>query len=267
MAPRHERFSAVLAFWHRASLRALIGLTRSENDRDFSPAERRTLLWLHRHIGEALDRVRKLHRERSAHGVLKAVLARLPLPLVALDWDLDVLYHNRAANESAALWIHGQTSARCLKPMRCFEIPPDIAALCTVHKAAWSRFGKRTGNSAKTTNVVIAHPSLPGFRGSVRLMHLDPAGLGMPVFIVLFEHAPGRVTNLPPAGKRELSQIARLSVREREVAALVCRGESNKEIAAHLGKSVLTVKTQLQSVYKKLRQVGRGRLISLLMEQ
>ena len=42
MAPQHERFSVVLGFWQRTSLRALIGLTRLQNDRDFSPEELRT---------------------------------------------------------------------------------------------------------------------------------------------------------------------------------------------------------------------------------
>ena len=88
----------------------------------------------------------------------------------------------------------------------------------------------------------------------------------MPLFVVLFENTHGHLTHLPRAGTREFSQFARLSVCEREVAELVCKGESNKEIAAHLGKSVLTVKTQLQSIYGKLG-TGRGRLISLLFER
>jgi DNA-binding CsgD family transcriptional regulator len=87
----------------------------------------------------------------------------------------------------------------------------------------------------------------------------------MPFFVVVFEHSLG-LPNLILSDAGKLSRLARLSVREREVASLVCRGESNKEVAARLGKSVLTVKTQLQSIYEKLGRVGRGRLISLLQE-
>lgn len=112
----------------------------------------------------------------------------------------------------------------------------------------------------------MAHPTLPNFQASVRLVHPDPPGLRMPFFVVAFEHTHGLQNfTLPDAGK--FSQLARLSVREREVASLVCRGESNKEVAARLGKSVLTVKTQLQSIYGKLGRAGRGRLISLLQER
>jgi len=267
MAPRHERFSAVLAFRHQTSLRALIGLNRLQNDRDFSPAELRTLRSLHWHLDEALNSVRKLQRERSARGVLELMLAPLPLPIVALDWELEVLYHNRAANESAKLWTRGHAAARCLKPASRFEMPADVAAFCSERKAAWSRFGERVGHLSGRTNVAIAHRTLPGFQASVRVVHLDPPWLGMPLFVVLFENSHGHLTHLPREGTREFSQFARLSVCEREVAELVCKGESNKEIAAHLGKSVLTVKAQLQSIYGKLGKVGRGRLISLLFER
>ena len=266
MAPQQERFSAVLAFWHRNSLCALIGLDRLQNDRDFSPAELRTLRSLHSHLAEALDRVRRLQRERSARGILEFVLAPLPVPILVLDWELEVLYHNRAASESAILWRCGQATARCVKPASRFEIPAEVAALCTEHKAASSRSGKRGGNPSGT-NIAIAHRTLPGFKASLRVVHPDPPEVGMPLFLVLFENGHRPLTHLPRAEMRRFSQLTRLSVCEREVAALVCKGESNKEIAAHLGKSVLTVKTQLQSIYGKLGTVGRGKLISLLFEQ
>jgi DNA-binding CsgD family transcriptional regulator len=267
LAPRRERFSAVLAFWHRNSLRALIGLNRLQNDRNFSRAELRTLKALHWHFSLALKTVRKLQRERSARGVLELVLEPLPLPIVALDWELDVLYHNRAANESAQLWTRGQAAAGCLKPTSRFEMPADVAAFCSERKAAWRRSDTRGGESSGRTNGAIAHRTLPGFQASVRVVHLDAARLGMPLLVVLFENPDGVLTHLPRMGTREFSQFARLSVREREVAALVCKGESNKEIAAHLGKSVLTVKAQLQSIYGKLGKMGRGKLISLLHER
>lgn len=61
-----------------------------------------------------------------------------------------------------------------------------------------------------------------------------------------------------------LGLLARLSPREREVAQLVGQGCSNDEVAQHLGKSVLTVKRQLRSIYGKLNVNSRGRLTALL---
>jgi len=57
-------------------------------------------------------------------------------------------------------------------------------------------------------------------------------------------------------------RLAELSATEREVFDFVRRGLSNKEIAAERGRSVATVKNQLQSVFRKFGVTGRTRLIA-----
>lgn len=57
---------------------------------------------------------------------------------------------------------------------------------------------------------------------------------------------------------------AGLTPAEAELVALVREGWSNKEIAAHLDKSIRTVKTQLTSVYKKFAVRSRSRLLTML---
>jgi two-component system, NarL family, nitrate/nitrite response regulator NarL len=52
-----------------------------------------------------------------------------------------------------------------------------------------------------------------------------------------------------------------LSPREREVALLVARGLSNKEVARQLGLSNGTVKIHLHRVFQKLGAKSRYRLI------
>lgn len=49
---------------------------------------------------------------------------------------------------------------------------------------------------------------------------------------------------------------------ERDIVELLLMGDSNKEIAFSLGKSVRTVKTQLTSVYKKCQVRGRSQLLA-----
>jgi DNA-binding CsgD family transcriptional regulator len=56
-----------------------------------------------------------------------------------------------------------------------------------------------------------------------------------------------------------------LSRREQEVALLVLQGLSNKEICRRLGTSLPTVKTQLRSVFRKLRVAGRCELAALAL--
>ena len=78
---------------------------------------------------------------------------------------------------------------------------------------------------------------------------------------------------LPPtAGWRELAagvevtgaDLTRLSPAERIVAAFVCQGLSNREIATALGKSERTVKNQVSAVLAKCGVPTRARLIALL---
>jgi len=57
-------------------------------------------------------------------------------------------------------------------------------------------------------------------------------------------------------------ELAGLSAAERVVAAYVCRGLTNKEIALTLGKSVATVKNQVAACLCKLGVSNRARLIA-----
>jgi DNA-binding NarL/FixJ family response regulator len=58
--------------------------------------------------------------------------------------------------------------------------------------------------------------------------------------------------------------LAELSPAERVVAMQVAQGLTNKEIARVLGKSEITVKHQVSSIFAKLGVPSRGRLIVLL---
>jgi DNA-binding NarL/FixJ family response regulator len=53
-----------------------------------------------------------------------------------------------------------------------------------------------------------------------------------------------------------------LTKREREVADLVVRGQSNKDIAHELGVTLGTVKLHVHRVFKKTKVNNRARLIS-----
>jgi DNA-binding NarL/FixJ family response regulator len=72
------------------------------------------------------------------------------------------------------------------------------------------------------------------------------------------------VSLVPPPASCDLlnRRLADLSPSELEVLALVRRGLSNKEIAAARGRSVATVKNQLQSVFGKFGVSSRTRLMA-----
>jgi DNA-binding CsgD family transcriptional regulator len=82
------------------------------------------------------------------------------------------------------------------------------------------------------------------------------------------EAAAGSSAGGPPeaggAGGERFGALRELTPREREIALLVCEGCSNAEIARRLSKSVLTIKTQLNSVFRKLGVESRTRLMARL---
>lgn len=61
-------------------------------------------------------------------------------------------------------------------------------------------------------------------------------------------------------------QLDRLTPREREIAARVAEGESNKVIAKHLNVSDVTVKAHLTTIFHKLGVSGRVQLALLLSD-
>jgi two-component system, NarL family, nitrate/nitrite response regulator NarL len=66
------------------------------------------------------------------------------------------------------------------------------------------------------------------------------------------------------AGNHRSDSVALLTRREREVAALMCEGLANKEIAARLQIEVATVKNHVHNVLDKLRINRRAEVARLL---
>ena len=264
MRPYNDRYFASLNFWDGALFQGLIGLHRTATQHDFTDADMALLGQLHPHFNTVLHRILSLHRERAVRLSLEKLLVNLPIATVLLDWDLKVVSRNRSAIECCALWKHGPERAAREKPGMELHLPEPVVRYCEAFKANWIPGNHRLCPLTAPSGVYFSHPNQAGLRASVNLLQLDAAPLSMPMFLIRFA-AIGRTR---PANGREksaaLSLFARLSPRESDVARLVGQGCSNDEVANRLRKSVLTVKRQLRSIYKKLNVTGRGRLIALI---
>jgi DNA-binding CsgD family transcriptional regulator len=73
-----------------------------------------------------------------------------------------------------------------------------------------------------------------------------------------------RISRAPSAAPPARPALAALTEAETEVAALVAEGYPNLRIAATLGKSVHTVRRQLESIYRRLRLGNRTELSALV---
>lgn len=63
----------------------------------------------------------------------------------------------------------------------------------------------------------------------------------------------------------EALQLAQLTVRERQIVTLVCKGLSNRAIAQHLGTAEGTVKIHLNNIFRKLGLSNRTSLVALAL--
>lgn len=71
----------------------------------------------------------------------------------------------------------------------------------------------------------------------------------------------------PPKAAESLVEKEKLSPREREILALLARGESNKEMARNLDLAESTVKIHVQNILKKLNVTSRVQAAVFAVEQ
>ncbi|MDB6168455.1 MAG: hypothetical protein JWM88_1319 [Verrucomicrobia bacterium] len=211
---------------------------------------------------------------------LRVCLQRLPLGVLLLKRDGEILYANPEARECLGDWhAHdGDVTARHLKRLR---VPALIIDAC-------SRLAKNEGDAAvagvsgdadagepEGAQLVFSGDDSSGGR-RVRVRHpecremsaevcsLGSAGIGgeVPRFFVRFsQRMPARRGRV---GAGAFAVLDELPPKEREVALLLAEGLSDHEISRRLGKSRYTVKTQLRSVYRKLEVKNRTQLVLLL---
>lgn len=229
----------------RASL--LVG--RNRNDDDFGADEVGVLSALQPHITAALRSVRMLQKERVTRLALQKLLSRFPVGIVLLDWEERVIYRNIAATELCALWNYGE-AGRSLNASRVFRVPREVVRACRSLEA----------RRADAPEISVLSPEEPRVRATVQFVHFEAQRLARPRYLIHFEAASGKRGVAPS----RMDLLLRLTPRERELADLVGRGLSNADAARRLGKSVYTVKKQLQGVYRKLGVKSRAGLVVLL---
>jgi DNA-binding CsgD family transcriptional regulator len=264
MAPYEDHHFACFCFWHAGTFQGMIGLHRTAAQRDFTDAELDFLARLHPHFDTVFQRILSLHRERAVRLSLERLLVSLPIATVLLDWDLRVTYRNHIAVELCARWNFGATRARLEKHTDDFRLPQPVLDYCEAFKTRWNPCHHRLCALIQPAGAAIPHPADPDLRASVNLLQLDAAPLSMPIFLVRIERHYDSGNGHEQDREESFVRLAQLSPREREVAQLVGQGCRNEEIAQQLGKSVLTVKKQLRSIYEKLDVPNRGRLIARL---
>ncbi len=230
-------------FWEGFELTAILGVNRTEAQGDFTAAEVELCRALYPHLQVALRRVASIEAKLNAQSAFSRLILQLPQPTLLLDWDGKLLYVNTAAEACLARWA-GRTSSAV--PVEIQEAARDLRKRLEARAAA-----NQPLPDVEPRTVVAGRNRALG--ATIEVVHLNATPLSPPTLLVQFTKDPTGA-----------AALARLSVRERELAQLLCDGHSNKELASVLDKSEHTVKNQLKAVFQKLGVRSRAQLAGLL---
>ncbi len=250
-------------YWARREVTAMFSLYRAPTQPEFTTAELAVLQHLHPFVGIAIERVQKLHTERLARRSLEEFNRNIPVGLVFLDWEQRVEFANPEAHRVCAQWNFG-AAARALNVRDAFALPAAVLAAVAELRA------RVAGRDAKQLlslpgDVAQVEPAgTTGLRAQITVLNNPASALAKPRFLVVLDTRPVASDEPAAVSPEKLNQLRDLTPREREIALLVCEGHSNAEVAKRLSKSVLTIKTQLNSVFRKLGVESRAKLMAML---
>lgn len=169
----------------------------------------------------ALRRLGSLEREHSVRMDFEEFLNRLPMPTIALRWNLKVLYQNRAAREFCAMWEKGPEEAKRTKATS--PIPSEILDRCRVLKQQWVDASRANTLQTSLEQVQVHHPRLPHLRATIHLKQLKSAGVARPHFLIRCEHLCPDTARSAPANLC-LPALVGLTRREQESCATCLPG-------------------------------------------
>ncbi|MBK1875972.1 response regulator transcription factor [Pelagicoccus mobilis] len=255
-----------IMFWEGEEMRAMFSLYRGPRQKDFTEEEVQKILSVARHIDIAVARVQRIHRDQNFQNALQSFTRTLPAPLLLLDWRLKLVFANLAAYESAATWNFGKTRARSYNPRECFRIPGPVLEATNELKDRIQAIRPKELDKLMPGPVLVENGKDRKLKAKVSPASFSQSSLARPGFFVLFQEPFDLADDLEPEvlAERKRRALQTLTPAEREIVRHICKGERNAEIAQKLNKSILTVKTQVNSIFQKLGLKSRAQLVARL---
>jgi DNA-binding CsgD family transcriptional regulator len=264
LGPLDSEHGASVVAWRDNTWLATLTVMRNKQQGDFTNEQMMELQALQPHFACVIRRMAGYQETRLIHSSLRHFMSSLPTATLILDWNLKTLHFNSIASQLCFQWKNGARASLFKAPGR-FQVPGDILAALermrpSIMKQKWSQ--KAGGRRSMQLN--YNHPSMPWLSASIEFLPSRSLSLSKGTFLVTLKESPSsnRSTNVSD----NLNQLTR---RERECALLAAEGPHNQDIAKKLGKSQITVRNQLSSIYRKLGIDSRHKLIAAIaqMEQ
>lgn len=228
--------------WHRTRQRlrgnvVLVGrckvvivLCRKASTRAFDAADEQAFARALDHTARALEQAARYASARQSAQMMAGALDLLPVPLAIIDRAGEVLFRNREAVGISSREDKLKSLAAFAERLLSGEDPPTIKdhELSGIFPGEWDGW-------------------------HLRAFRLPDGATGAVVF--------------GPQRPQPRQVAPELTDREREIAALVIEGLTNREIATALSISVNTVKRHLKNAFLKTNVRSRPELVAKLMKE
>ena len=250
--------------WSGDEVKAMFSIYRQSPQPDFTAEDVARLEYLRPHIETAIHRVEKLHAERLHRKALEEFNRFVPIGLMLLDWDLNPVFANNEAYKECAVWNYGVEESRSFNAREVFALPKPISELCESIRDTILHTNAKDSLAISPALSRLKHPKLSGRRASISALNASPGLLAKPGFLVVLEDRSSENETATKLSGKKQKLLWMLTPSEREIALLICEGQSNADIAKQLKKSVLTIKKQITSIFKKTEVTSRSQFMALL---
>ncbi len=245
---------------------------RARTAAEFTPAELELLTG----VGRMFDRCFLALAEDQEHqfeaGLFRLVGNLHPEGLCLLDNRLRVLFENRKFKEQMHVWNHGLAALQNLSLPKQSELPAVWKEACDQSFRAFRevRFPPVSGRMVVTQGSVstLKQPidANRWIEGAVRYLAFQSA-LGVRPYLMLTSTLQRRQTTANELTVARISEQLGFSRRETELAELILRGSSAREIAAQLRIALPTVKTHIRHILHKAGVKTRLQFVGLCRPQ
>ena len=160
---------------------------------------------------------------------------------------MKVLHYNSIASQLFFQWKNG-TSTSVFKAPRRLQVPGDILAeLERMRPSIMAKNGVAVLADGGRCSSITSIRNDPSLSASIEFLPSRSLSLSKGTFLLTLKEE-----RLSRQGADLSDKLNQLTRRERDCALLAAQGLHNRDIAKKLGKSEITVRNQLSSIYKKL---------------
>lgn len=246
-----------LAFWRGQRPEAVLSIHRPPDCSQVTGAEQAFLEELYPMVEAGLQRLRDVESGHFKRRAYENFLHDLPLALMFIDKDGELLFSTTAAEKQCGRWnrgLRGGTAADIRK-----TLPENIDRLLE------GRGIQLRSLQGRSESPIIRHPCIPGLAVKIDTCWQTPALQMRHYYVATFVDENPEERQAREPSQESLLALQKLTPRERGVALLAAKGLSNEEIAERVCRSRRTIEFQLSSIYRKLELNSRAQLMRVLV--